>query len=90
MRMRGHSGTAQYGGDPEQLVLVGHSAGAHLVMLLLADPQYLRAAGVEEDANSFVRGAVGISGVYNIVRLANTPFYGALVVRLLLAVCGVR
>ncbi|TYZ59286.1 hypothetical protein PybrP1_006562 [[Pythium] brassicae (nom. inval.)] len=69
----------KYGGDPERFVLVGHSAGAHLLLLLLADPQFLRAAGVEDDASAFVRGAVGISGVYNIVRLANAPFYGALV-----------
>lgn len=60
-------------------MLVGHSAGAHLVMQVLADPQYLTAAGMEQPVDTFVKGAVGISGVYNIVRLANTSFYGTLV-----------
>lgn len=62
-------------------MLIGHSAGAHLVMQLLADPQYLRAVGMETDVSAFVKGAVGISGVYNIVRIANTAFYGSFVVR---------
>ncbi|RLN88986.1 hypothetical protein BBJ28_00023026 [Nothophytophthora sp. Chile5] len=62
------------------LVLIGHSAGAHLVMQVLADPQYLRDAGLPKRADTFVKGAVGISGVYNIVRIANTAFYGSLVV----------
>jgi len=51
-------------------VLVGHSAGAHLVMQILADPQYLAAAGMDKPVDTFV---------YNIVRLANTSFYGTLV-----------
>ncbi|CAH0475738.1 unnamed protein product [Peronospora belbahrii] len=74
-----HRNIYKYGGDPEKLVLVGYSAGAHLVMQVLADPQYLRAAGMEQPVGTFVKGAVGISGVYNVVRLANAPFYGTLV-----------
>ncbi|KAH7474677.1 hypothetical protein PRIC1_013193 [Phytophthora ramorum] len=73
-----HQNIAKFGGDPDKLVLVGHSAGAHLVTQILADPQYLKAAGIEQPIDTFVRGAVGISGVYNIVRLANTS-YGTLV-----------
>ncbi|KAF1334700.1 Carbohydrate esterase, partial [Globisporangium splendens] len=69
----------KYGGDPDRLVLIGHSAGAHLVMQLLADPQFLRRVGADEDVSTFVKGAVGISGVYNIVRMANASFYGSLV-----------
>ncbi|MEX0922847.1 MAG: alpha/beta hydrolase [Rhodovibrionaceae bacterium] len=34
-----------WGGDPERFVLMGHSAGAHLVTLLSADPAYTRRAG---------------------------------------------
>ncbi|KAF1775578.1 hypothetical protein PC129_g4968 [Phytophthora cactorum] len=74
-----HRNIAKFGGDPDKLVLVGHSAGAHLVMQILADPQYLAATGMEQPVHTFVKGAVGISGVYNIVRLANTSFYGTLV-----------
>ncbi|TMW56418.1 hypothetical protein Poli38472_006428 [Pythium oligandrum] len=70
----------KYGGDPSGFVLIGHSAGAHLVMQLLANPDYLRECGVDEPVSRVVRGAVGISGVYNVVRIANASFYGPLVV----------
>ena len=32
---------AAKGGDPKRLVLMGHSSGAHLSLLLATDPQYL-------------------------------------------------
>lgn len=37
---------AQYGGDPEKLSLMGHSAGAHLAVLISTDEQYLKAQGL--------------------------------------------
>lgn len=37
---------SRYGGNHEDLVLVGHSAGAHLAALCLADPRWLQEAGV--------------------------------------------
>jgi arylformamidase len=40
----GHA--AAFGADPSRIVLVGHSAGGHLVSLVGADPSYLRAAAV--------------------------------------------
>ena len=36
-----------YGGDPTRLLLIGHSAGAHLVDLVSTDPSYVEAYGVE-------------------------------------------
>ncbi|MCU4118586.1 alpha/beta hydrolase [Variovorax sp. N23] len=36
---------AEWGGDPSRLVLMGHSAGAHLVALLSADPARAAALG---------------------------------------------
>ncbi|MBI2806850.1 MAG: alpha/beta hydrolase [Planctomycetes bacterium] len=53
----------QYGGDPTQLFLVGHSAGGHLVALLATDEQYLKAEGC---LATDIRGVIGISGVYHI------------------------
>lgn len=38
-----HGNIARYGGDPERIVLMGHSAGAHLVSLVAADGRYLAA-----------------------------------------------
>ncbi|MDZ4850321.1 MAG: alpha/beta hydrolase fold domain-containing protein [Pirellulaceae bacterium] len=40
-----HSNIAEHGGDPGQLFLYGHSAGAHLVALLATDETRLKAAG---------------------------------------------
>ncbi|MFK7959802.1 MAG: carboxylesterase family protein [Phycisphaerales bacterium] len=41
-----HRNIARYGGDPEQLHLLGHSSGAHLAALVTADPQWLHAEAV--------------------------------------------
>ena len=36
-----------YGGDPTRIILVGHSAGAHLVALAATNQKYIRNAGVD-------------------------------------------
>ncbi len=36
-----------YGGDPSRIVLIGHSAGAHLVSLLSTNPAYVTRWGVD-------------------------------------------
>lgn len=38
---------ALYGGNPERLFLMGHSAGGHLAELINADPEYFKAAGYQ-------------------------------------------
>lgn len=43
--VQAHAG--EWGGDPARVVLMGHSAGAHLVVLLAAAPQLAARAGVE-------------------------------------------
>ena len=45
--------------DPSRIVLMGHSAGAHLVALVGTDPQYLKAAGVPLGA---VKGVILLDG----------------------------
>ena len=52
----------QYGGDPGQVVLMGHSAGAYNVMMLALDRQWLGRAGV---ADGFIKGVIGLSGPYD-------------------------
>lgn len=53
---------AQWGGNPQRLFLVGHSAGAHIAVMLALNQQYLRAAGMEANA---LRGVVGLAGPYD-------------------------
>ena len=50
---------AENGLDPDKIVLMGHSAGAHLVALIGTDPRYLAAAGVPMSA---VKGVVLLDG----------------------------
>jgi acetyl esterase/lipase len=52
-----------YGGRPDQIVLVGHSAGGHLVSLLATDEQYLRAEGQKA---ADIKGVVAVSAVFRI------------------------
>lgn len=58
--VRDHAG--DFGGDPNRIVLMGHSAGAYNAMMLALDAHYLRDAGV--DANA-IRGAIGLAGPYD-------------------------
>jgi acetyl esterase/lipase len=50
---------SRYGGDPDRIVLVGHSAGAHIAMLTALDPRYADAAD-----RGAIRGLVGLAGPY--------------------------
>jgi acetyl esterase/lipase len=62
---------AEYGGDPNQIVLMGHSAGASLVSMLATDRRYLAAEGLSPD---LVRGVIGVSaGLYDERLLATDP-----------------
>lgn len=49
----------EHGVDPTRIVLMGHSAGAHLVALVGTDPAYLEAVGLDPGA---LRGIVAIDG----------------------------
>jgi len=53
----------EHGGQPENLFVVGHSAGGHLVALLATDERFLKAHGCQ---SSDIKGVVCLSGVYRI------------------------
>lgn len=57
---------AEYGGDAEQIFMVGHSAGAHLLAMLALNPAYL--AEVSLTPQSF-NGYVGLAGPYDFLPL---------------------
>jgi len=61
-----HRNAASRGGDPSRILLVGHSAGAHLVALVALDGRRLEAVGVPRSA---IRGVVPLDGAgYDISR----------------------
>ena len=41
---------AEYGGDPKEIIVTGHSAGGYLVLMLALDKQYLGKWGVDADS----------------------------------------
>lgn len=53
---------AEWGGDPQRLYLMGHSAGAHIAVLLGLDLEYLHAAGMSARS---LRGIIGLAGPYD-------------------------
>jgi len=53
-------------GDPEKLFIMGHSAGAHLVMMAALDKQWLAAKGLDP---SIIKGAIGLAGGYDFLPL---------------------
>ena len=60
---------AAYGGDPNNLFLVGHSAGAYNVAMLALDPQWLAAVGM--DPHRDIKGVVGLAGPYDFLPLSS-------------------
>jgi acetyl esterase/lipase len=58
---------ARFGGDPDKLFLMGHSAGAYIAAMLALDPRWLNAAGLAPDRD--IVGLIGASGPYDFLPL---------------------
>jgi acetyl esterase/lipase len=54
-----HDHIAEYGGDPDRLLVMGHSAGAQLAALICTDDRYLRAEGL---SLAIIKGCVPVDG----------------------------
>ena len=54
-----HAHINEYGGDPQKIYIMGHSAGAHLVALVATDETYLQAVG---ESLSLIKGVIGLDG----------------------------
>lgn len=65
---------ALYGGDPSRIVVAGHSAGGHLATMLLACDW--KTVGRDLPAD-LVKGALSLSGLYDLHPLRYTPFLRA-------------
>lgn len=64
--VRAHAG--EWGGDPDRIVLMGHSAGAHVAALLVADERYLGGVGMRADD---IAGFIGLSGPYDFLPITS-------------------
>lgn len=63
-----HTNAARFGGDPDRLFLMGHSAGAQIATLLALDPEYLRTAGLAAERD--ICGVIGLAGPYDFLPAA--------------------
>ena len=61
---------AEYGGNPDQVFVIGHSAGAYLAALLATDGRYL---GAHKLSLRDIRGVVPVSGFYWVERKGVAP-----------------
>ena len=58
---------SRFGGDPDRLVVMGHSAGAHIAAMLALDPRWLGAEGL--GPRDSLAGFVGLAGPYDFLPL---------------------
>jgi arylformamidase len=65
-----HEHIAEYGGDPNRLLVMGHSAGAQLAALVCTDDRYLKGEGL---SLSIVKGCVPVDGdTYDVPAIIET------------------
>jgi acetyl esterase/lipase len=65
-----HQHIADYGGDPNRILVMGHSAGAQLAALISIDDRYLKAEG---GSLEFIKGCVPVDGdTYDVPAIIET------------------
>ena len=65
-----HEHIAEHGGDPNRILVMGHSAGAQLAALICIDDRYLKAEGL---SLAFLKGCVPVDGdTYDVPAIIET------------------
>jgi acetyl esterase/lipase len=59
----------QFGGDQQNIFVMGHSAGAYIAAMIAFDPQWL--AKIGHDADSEIAGLIGVAGPYDFLPLTD-------------------
>ncbi|NWB58392.1 alpha/beta hydrolase, partial [Pseudomonas sp. F1002] len=60
--------SAEYGGDPRKLYVMGHSSGAYNAAMLALDPQWLAGVGLSP---SVFKGWIGLAAPYDFLPIEN-------------------
>jgi len=68
-----HAHAAAYGGNPQALFLMGHSAGAHIAALLATDGRWLEPIGL---CPRQLAGFIGLAGPYDFLPLSDPAYIG--------------
>jgi acetyl esterase/lipase len=60
---------SRFGGSPDKIFVMGHSAGAYIAAMLAIDSEWLRAVNL--DPHRDIAGLIGVSGPYDFLPLRN-------------------
>jgi acetyl esterase/lipase len=63
-----HDHAREFGGDPQKIFVLGHSAGAHIAAMLSLDKRYLQKVGGD---TRWLSGVIGLAGPYNFIPFAH-------------------
>ena len=64
---------AEYGGDPNELFVMGHSSGAHLALMLATNARWMAPHHIKPTQ---LAGAIGLAGPYNFLPLTEDDLIG--------------